>query len=66
MQQLQLQRGDGVAELGGVGAGLLATLQQVEQGRVHVEGLGGPRSQPLVVQDGGAQEGHLRRHTGYV
>jgi len=49
VQQLQLQRGHGVAELGGVGARLLAALQQLKEGGVHVEGLGGPRPETLKV-----------------
>lgn len=49
VQQLQLQRGHSVAELGGVGARLLATFQQLKERGVHVEGLGGPCSETLKV-----------------
>ena len=60
VQQLQLQGGHASVELGGVGAGLLAALEQLKESGVHAEGLGRPRAQPLEAQDGGAQEGHLR------
>lgn len=62
VQQLELQRGHSAAELGSIRTGLLATLQQLKQSSVHVEGLRGSSPKPLKVQDGGTQEGDLEKH----
>lgn len=60
LQQLELQRGHRATELGGVGTGLLAALQQLKQGGIHVVRLRRSGAKAFEVQDGGTQEGDLR------
>lgn len=59
VEELQLQRGDRGAELGGVGARGLAALHQVEQSSIHAQSLGSACAKALEVEYGAAQEGDL-------
>lgn len=68
VQQLQLQWGYTAAELGGKGARLLATFQQLKQGSIHIQGLSRPGTKAFKIKYGWAEKSDLQeaQHTDHL